>query len=92
MMPRHHDLPALQEGVTMKKVIAALVAAAFTITAAGITMAAPAQVNQQHNSVTKVQTDDSKKNEKKKSASKKKSSKKKTAKKGSKKDTKKDAG
>lgn len=74
----------------MKKVIAALVAAAFTITAAGITMAAPAQINQQHNSVTKVQTDDQ---SKKKQSSKKKSTKKKSAKKGTKKGaTKKDAG
>jgi hypothetical protein len=89
-MPRHHVLSALQEGVTMKKVIAALVAAAFTITAAGITMAAPVQVNQQHNSVTKVQTDDQ---SKKKKSSKKKSTKKKAAKKGTKKGaTKKDAG
>jgi len=67
----------------MKKVVAALVAAAFTITAAGITMAAPAQVNQQHSSIAKVQTDDQGK--KKKQASKKKNSKKKTAKKGTKK-------
>lgn len=66
----------------MKKVIAALVAAAFTITAAGITMAAPAQVNHQHNSVTKVQTDDQ---SKKKKASKKKGTKKKASKKGTKK-------
>jgi uncharacterized protein YxeA len=90
-MPRHHHLSALQEGVTMKKVIAALVAAAFSITAAGTTMAAPAQVSQQHSSITKVQTDDQGK--KKKSTKKKSSSKKKTAKKGTKKDTtKKDAG
>ena len=41
----------------MKKVIAALVAAAFSITVAGTAMAAPAQVNQQHSSITKVQSD-----------------------------------
>jgi hypothetical protein len=74
----------------MKKVIAALVAAAFTITVAGTAMAAPAQVNQQHSSITKAQTDDS---SKKKKSTKKKSSKKKSSKKGTKKDTtKKDAG
>lgn len=73
----------------MKKVIAALVAAAFTITVAGTAMAAPAQVNQQHSTVTKVQDDQG---TKKKKSSKKKSTKKKTAKKGSKKNaSKKDA-
>ena len=63
----------------MKKVIAALVAAAFSITVAGTAMAAPAQVNQQHSSITKVQSDQG--TTKKKSSKKKSSSKKKTAKK-----------
>lgn len=66
----------------MKKVIAALVAAAFSITVAGTAMAAPAQVNQQHSSITKVQSDQG---TKKKKSTKKKSSKKKTGKKSSKK-------
>lgn len=67
----------------MKKVIAALVAAAFSITVAGTAMAAPAQVNQQHSSVTKVQSDQgtTKKKSNKKKSSKKKSNGKKTAKK-----------
>jgi hypothetical protein len=68
----------------MKKVIAALVAAAFSITVAGTAMAAPAQVNQQHSSITKVQSDQG---TTKKKAGKKKSSKKKTAKKKSSKKT-----
>ena len=67
----------------MKKVIAALVAAAFSITVAGTAMAAPAQVNQQHSSITKVQSDQG--TTKKKSTKKKSSSKKKTSKKSSKK-------
>jgi hypothetical protein len=67
----------------MKKVIAALVAAAFSITVAGTAMAAPAQVSQQHSSITKVQSDQG--TTKKKSAKKKSSSKKKTSKKSSKK-------
>jgi hypothetical protein len=66
----------------MKKVIAALVAAAFSITVAGTAMAAPAQVNQQHSSITKVQSDQG---TTKKKSTKKKSSKKKTSKKSSKK-------
>lgn len=68
----------------MKKVIAALVAAAFSITVAGTAMAAPAQVNQQHSSITKVQSDQGttkKKSTNKKKSSKKKSNSKKTAKK-----------
>jgi hypothetical protein len=67
----------------MKKVIAALVAAAFSITVAGTAMAAPAQVSQQHSSITKVQSDQG--TTKKKSTKKKSSSKKKTSKKSSKK-------
>jgi hypothetical protein len=67
----------------MKKVIAALVAAAFSITVVGTAMAAPAQVNQQHSSITKVQSDQG--TTKKKKSTKKKSSKKKTGKKSSKK-------
>ena len=67
----------------MKKVIAALVAAAFSITVAGTAMAAPAQVSQQHSSITKVQSDQG--TTKKKSTKKKKSSKKKSSKKSSKK-------
>lgn len=67
----------------MKKVIAALVAAAFSITVAGTAMAAPAQVNQQHSSIAKVQSDQgtTKKKSNKKKSSKKKSGSKKTAKK-----------
>jgi hypothetical protein len=68
----------------MKKVIAALVAAAFSITVAGTAMAAPAQVSQQHSSITKVQSDQGttkKKAEKKKSAKKKVAKKKPAAKK-----------
>jgi len=66
----------------MKKVIAAFVAAAFSITVAGTAMAAPAQVNQQHSSITKVQSDQG---TTKKKSTKKKSSKKKSTKKSSKK-------
>lgn len=62
----------------MKKAIAALVAAAFSITVAGTAIAAPVQVNQQHSSITKVQSDQG---ATKKKAAKKKSAKKKTAKK-----------
>jgi hypothetical protein len=61
----------------MKKVIAALVAAAFSLTVAGAAIAAPAQVNQQHSQY--VQVDQHKNQTKKKAA--KKSTKKKVAKK-----------
>jgi hypothetical protein len=88
-MPRHHDPSALQEGVTMKKVIAAIVAAAFSISIAGTAMAVPAQVNQQHSPLTQVQADKADqgqtKSKKKKAAKKKPAKKKQAAKKASKK-------
>jgi|ADGO01.1.fsa_nt_gi hypothetical protein len=62
----------------MKKVIAALVAAAFSLTVAGTAMAAPTRTNQQQSSVTKVQADQG---TTKKKATKKKTAKKKVAKK-----------
>ncbi len=39
----------------MKKVLAALVAAAFSLSIAGTAMAVPAQVNQEHSSISQVQ-------------------------------------
>jgi hypothetical protein len=61
----------------MKKVLAALVAAAFSLGIAGTAMAVPAQVNQQHSQY--VQVDQHSKQTKKKKAAKKKTAKKKQA-------------
>jgi hypothetical protein len=70
----------------MKKAIAALVAAAFSLSIAGTAMAIPAQVNQQHSPLTQVQADKSAQGQTKKKAAKKKPAKKKqTAKKAAKK-------
>ena len=72
----------------MKKVLAAFVAAAFSLSIAGTAMAVPAQVNQQHSPLTQVQADKSTQGQskkKKKSAKKNNGKKKQTAKKGSKK-------
>jgi hypothetical protein len=90
MTPRHTIYPALQEGVLMKKVLAALVAAAFSLSIAGTAMAVPAQVNQQHSPLTQVQAekaDQGQTKKKKKAAKKKPAKKKQTAKKASKKQT-----
>lgn len=68
----------------MKKVLAALIAAAFSLSIAGTAMAVPAQVSQQHSSITKVQnqtTPDKKKKKAAKKSTKKKQASKKTAKK-----------
>ncbi|HEX2115263.1 MAG TPA: hypothetical protein VHM01_12730 [Alphaproteobacteria bacterium] len=68
----------------MKKVLAALVAAAFSLSIAGTAMAVPVQVSQQHSQY--IQVDQHAKQTKKKKAVKKKTAKKKqTAKKASKK-------
>lgn len=72
----------------MKKVLAALVAAAFSLSIAGTAMAVPAQVSQQHSPITQVQTDktdQSTTKKKKKTATKKTGKKKQTAKKAQKK-------
>jgi uncharacterized protein YxeA len=70
----------------MKKVLAAVVAAAFSIGIAGTAMAAPAQVKQQHNQTTQIQSDKADQNKKKKKTAKKSTKKKQTtAKKGAKK-------
>jgi heme exporter protein D len=63
----------------MKKVLAAFVAAAFSMSIAGAAMAVPAQVSQQHSSISQVQDQATPK--KKKKAAKKSTKKKQTAKK-----------
>jgi hypothetical protein len=70
----------------MKKVLAALVAAAFSLSVAGTAMAVPAQVSQQHSPIAQVQADkaDQGTTKKKKKAAKK-AKKKQTAKKAQKK-------
>lgn len=72
----------------MKKVLAALVAAAFSLSIAGTAMAVPAQVSQQHSPITQVQADKADQGttkKKKKTATKKTGKKKQTAKKAQKK-------
>jgi hypothetical protein len=70
----------------MKKFIAAVVAAAFSLSIAGTAMAVPAQINQQHSPLTQVQADKTdQKKTKKKAAKKKPTKKKQTAKKATKK-------
>lgn len=69
----------------MKKLIAAVVAAAFSLSIAGAAIAAPAQVNQRHSQTTQIQADKPADQSTKKKATKKSGSKKKTAKKGQKK-------
>lgn len=63
----------------MKKVLAAFVAAAFSLSIAGTAMAVPAQVNQEHSSISQVQ--DQATSKKKKKTAKKPTKKKQTAKK-----------
>jgi hypothetical protein len=67
----------------MKKVLAALVAAAFSLSFAGSAMAVPAQVSQQHSPITQIQADkaDQGTTKKKKKTAKKPTKKKQTAKK-----------
>lgn len=67
----------------MKKVLAAFVAAAFSLSVAGTAMAVPAQVSQQHSPITQVQADKADQGTTKKKTKKaaKKSKKKQTAKK-----------
>jgi len=65
----------------MKKFVAALVAAAFSLSIAGTAMAVPAQINQQHSPLTQVQADKSAQTKKKKTTKKKTAKKKQTAKK-----------
>jgi hypothetical protein len=62
----------------MKKLLAAFVAAAFSMSIAGAAMAVPAQVSQQHSSISQVQDQAT---PKKKKAAKKSTKKKQTAKK-----------
>jgi hypothetical protein len=69
----------------MKKLIAAAVAAAFSLSIAGVAIAAPAQVTQRHSQATQIQADKPADQSTKKKTSKKSGSKKKTAKKGQKK-------
>ena len=70
----------------MKKFIAAVVAAAFSLSIAGTAMAVPAQINQQHSPLMQVQADKTdQKKTKKKAAKKKPTKKKQTAKKATKK-------
>ena len=64
----------------MKKVLAAFVAAAFSLSIAGTAMAVPAQVNQEHSSISQVQ-DQATPKKKKKTAKKPTTKKKQTAKK-----------
>jgi Flp pilus assembly protein TadB len=75
----------------MKKVLAALVAAAFSLSIAGTAMAVPAQVSQQHSPITQVQADKTDQGTTKKKKTTKKTGKKKqpakTAKKAQKKST-----
>jgi hypothetical protein len=70
----------------MKKVLAAFVAAAFSLGLAGTAMAVPAQVNQQHSPIAQVQADKAEQGTtKKKKTAKKPTKKKQTAKKAQKK-------